>query len=247
MPQQQNTTRPNQRREKKSETIEVRVSHSEKQAFMEVCEAEGTTASSSIRSYIDRVLNPTTNKDHLDRWFAGSQVLLLLVLIFLVARAFLAPKTVEQALPVDPFIMFLDQNKDGVVSADDRELIDPTERQSFDLLMGLGDTDGDGTLSGAEVAGLMRLVVQFRGPLSGVDADVNLSNVLRITTASEQVFVLPQSISEGEIDAMIRDKGLHATLSAAELDRLKRIITALHGAIVPGEVAASESPQETQE
>lgn len=53
-------------REKKSETLEVRLPHSQKRAFMDACEAEGTTASEEVRGFIGRFLDerasqPTRN------------------------------------------------------------------------------------------------------------------------------------------------------------------------------------------
>lgn len=44
------------RREKKSETLEVRIPHSKKKAFMAACEGEGITASHAIRTFIDAYL-----------------------------------------------------------------------------------------------------------------------------------------------------------------------------------------------
>ncbi len=44
------------RREKKSETLEVRMPHSKKQAFKAACEAEGITVSHAVRSFIDAYL-----------------------------------------------------------------------------------------------------------------------------------------------------------------------------------------------
>ena len=44
------------RPEKKSETLEVRLPHSKKEAFMEACEREGITASHAVRTFIDAYL-----------------------------------------------------------------------------------------------------------------------------------------------------------------------------------------------
>ncbi len=44
------------RREKKSETLEVRLPHSKKAAFKAACEAEGITVSHAVRSFIDAYL-----------------------------------------------------------------------------------------------------------------------------------------------------------------------------------------------
>lgn len=44
------------RREKKSETLEVRLPHSKKEAFKAACEEEGITASHAVRTFIDAYL-----------------------------------------------------------------------------------------------------------------------------------------------------------------------------------------------
>lgn len=44
------------RTEKKSETLEVRLPHSKKEAFKAACEAEGITASHAVRTFIDAYL-----------------------------------------------------------------------------------------------------------------------------------------------------------------------------------------------
>ena len=43
-------------REKKSETLEVRLPHSKKEAFKAACEKEGITASHAVRTFIDAYL-----------------------------------------------------------------------------------------------------------------------------------------------------------------------------------------------
>ena len=45
-----------QHREKKSETLEVRLPHSKKEAFKAACEEEGITASHAVRAFIDAYL-----------------------------------------------------------------------------------------------------------------------------------------------------------------------------------------------
>ena len=49
-----------QRPLKKSETVEIRLPHATKTAFMEKCRAEGRTASDAIRRFIDRELDRST-------------------------------------------------------------------------------------------------------------------------------------------------------------------------------------------
>jgi len=49
-------TEPSQRREKKSETLEVRLPHETKQAFLSACREDGTTASEVVRGSIQEYL-----------------------------------------------------------------------------------------------------------------------------------------------------------------------------------------------
>lgn len=44
------------RREKKSESLEVRLSHNQKKDFMEICKERGTTASDAVRGFISGVI-----------------------------------------------------------------------------------------------------------------------------------------------------------------------------------------------
>lgn len=46
----------NRRKEKKSETLEVRLPHSKKKAFQDACAEEGITASHAVRTFIDSYL-----------------------------------------------------------------------------------------------------------------------------------------------------------------------------------------------
>ena len=48
--------RAERRAEKKSETLEVRLPHSKKEAFKAACEEEGITASHAVRTFIDAYL-----------------------------------------------------------------------------------------------------------------------------------------------------------------------------------------------
>ncbi len=55
MPEKTNTEKP-KRKQKKSETLEVRLDHQTKQDFIETCRENDTTASEVVRSSIDRYL-----------------------------------------------------------------------------------------------------------------------------------------------------------------------------------------------
>lgn len=50
------------RQPKKSETLEIRLSHDAKQAFMACCRAEGLSASETLRRFIEQSLAPATER-----------------------------------------------------------------------------------------------------------------------------------------------------------------------------------------
>lgn len=52
---------------KKSETLEIRLSHDAKQAFMACCRAEGLSASEALRRCIEQSLAPSTARRRLQR------------------------------------------------------------------------------------------------------------------------------------------------------------------------------------
>lgn len=136
------------RREKKSETLEVRIPHETKQAFLTACREDGTTASevvrTSVQTYLDERERPTLQQA---RTPAMNSVLRLVTNLpqpvrhytprvvagGIVAASLVALATMPSAAAPDFASQFrmLDKNGDGVISSD--EFLGPKN----------GDKDGD--------------------------------------------------------------------------------------------------------
>ena len=119
--------RTQKRAEKKSETLEVRLPHSKKEAFKAACEEEGITASHAVRTFIDAYLKRSRRvklkriaEDITMKLFrnpikaAGIAGTGLIAAILFSA----SPSAAED----DPFA-YLDQNGDGFISAEDSEFV----------------------------------------------------------------------------------------------------------------------------
>jgi hypothetical protein len=110
---------------KKSETLEIRLPHPTKQAFMARCRADGRSASEALRGFIEREIEaPARRPANALRWVAGAA-------LALAAGAAAVPSL---AHPAGDF-QRLDRNDDGRITAAE--------------LLTL-DTDGDGQVSAAE-------------------------------------------------------------------------------------------------
>lgn len=102
---------------KKTETLEIRLSHEEKQAFMAHCRTEGLTASESVRGFItSRVSRPLKRKTGL-----GWTVVAALgagLAVGAVAAPSLAQSASRAVHATDEQAAFarLDRNGDGVIS-----------------------------------------------------------------------------------------------------------------------------------
>jgi hypothetical protein len=125
---------------KKSETIEVRIPHPTKSAFMEKARAEGRGASEIVREQIDLYLRDTppapTLRSRLPQHLRGLGLLFAGAASALALSLFASPAS---ALP-DPKAAFaiLDIDGDGLLS--------PAEFARLDSFRRL-DTDGNGLLS----------------------------------------------------------------------------------------------------
>lgn len=106
------TTRP----PKKSESLEIRIPHEAKQAFMARCQREGRSASEALRSYIDREIAPPAPKR--GRLVAGA---LIAAAVGAVALPSLARQPATDAAELLRRAAFaqLDANRDGVLSLDE--------------------------------------------------------------------------------------------------------------------------------
>ena len=139
-------TRP----EKKSETLEVRLPHSKKEAFKAACEAEGITASHAIRTFIDAYLKQSRRAKL--KQIAEDITMKLMRHKLKTAGIFgagLAGAVLLAASPsvadTDAFTL-LDKNSDGVLTVED------IQSASGEMLTSLSDVDanGDGKITRSE-------------------------------------------------------------------------------------------------
>lgn len=114
---------------KKSETLEIRLPHPTKQAFMARCREEGVSASEALRGFIERRLETRGGRPATRRWpliVAGG-------LLAAVMAAAAAPSLARTGAPGD--FARLDADRDGRVTAAELARL---------------DADGDGAVSLAE-------------------------------------------------------------------------------------------------
>lgn len=96
---------------KKSETLEIRLPHAAKTAFMARCRAEGLTASEAVRRFIEgRTAAP-------DRSFRVKAAAALMAGLAIGAVA--APSIARSATDDHAAFARLDRNGDGVISLDE--------------------------------------------------------------------------------------------------------------------------------
>ena len=99
---------------KKSETIEVRLSHEAKTAFMERCRHEQLTASEAIRLFIDDQLTPQPKLRR--RRGAGWRIAAAGIAGAVLGVGAAAPAFAWAAQDTRPVFDQLDRNHDGVLS-----------------------------------------------------------------------------------------------------------------------------------
>ena len=102
---------------KKSETVEIRLPHATKTAFMARCRAEGRTASDAIRRFIDAELSQTPSTQRSPR--LGWRPLLAAAVAGLALGAVAAPSLAQSSPPTRAAFDRMDRNHDGIVSFDE--------------------------------------------------------------------------------------------------------------------------------
>ncbi|TFW15340.1 hypothetical protein EGY25_00075 [Brevundimonas intermedia] len=110
---------------KKSETVEIRLPHATKTAFMARCRAEGRTASDAIRRFIDAELSQTSSTRRSPRLAPrlaprlSWRPLLAAAVAGLALGAVAAPSLAQSSPPSRAAFDRMDRNHDGVVSFDE--------------------------------------------------------------------------------------------------------------------------------
>jgi hypothetical protein len=107
------------RKLKKSESLEIRIPHPTKEAFMARCRDEGRSASETLRAFIEGRLEPAAPRSFLER--RGRQ----LAVGALIAAAMGAVALPSIARPgPEPSFRQLDLNADGRITRDELARID---------------------------------------------------------------------------------------------------------------------------
>ncbi|MBN9464546.1 hypothetical protein [Brevundimonas sp.] len=103
-----------QRAPKKSETVEIRLSHPVKTAFMDRCRAEGRTASDAIRQFIEAELAGGFRPRA--KTLSGWRALVVAAVAGLALGAVAAPSLAQSNAGGAERFDRLDRNHDGVLS-----------------------------------------------------------------------------------------------------------------------------------
>jgi hypothetical protein len=178
------------REEKKSESLEVRLSYSQKIAFMEACRKEGLTASEALRAGIEGFLDEHDRQSQ--RQFQMKDVVTLmkrnLRKSLATAGAVAASSAMLLAMPSaasDEAFERLDRNSDGVLTAGE---ISANDSAVFEIL----DTNDDGQISADEF--------NSEAVVTGVNDNVFISDEgeeVRVITVNRTEL---GSLEDGEIE-----------------------------------------------
>ena len=202
------------RTEKKSETIEVRVSYSEKLAFMEACKQAGTTASHAIRDYIGEFLNPGSERPLHRSPFAVvgviSALLILLFVVFIGQRTPVPPSTTQRVFN------HFDRDGDGFLTQADSEGASLQTGDTVLWLMKTADKNADSRVDISELGALTEIMVE-----------VQASNEGARKSGQERILVVPPDLTPAEQRAFLEQSGAGEHLSAEERTRLLRILNAI--------------------
>lgn len=98
---------------KKTETVEIRLAHDIKAAFMARCQAQGRTASEAIRRFIETELTPAGSRT---TGLTGWHGLLAAAVAGLALGAVAAPSLAQSTGPGRAAFDRLDRNQDGVLT-----------------------------------------------------------------------------------------------------------------------------------
>ncbi|WND01900.1 hypothetical protein QGN29_10085 [Temperatibacter marinus] len=205
------------RPEKKSETIEVRVSHSEKSAFMEASKKAGITASESIRTHISHSLDEKKmNRRKRLPFFLCLSGLTALLLAYYLYRLPVNDKPLSNAQKV---FTYFDQNKDGLLSIKDLKNIPAEENQALSWLINAADANQDGLLSPTEFTGYSTILIELNQSKAHSD--------YAPSTRKEKVIIIPPHLSPEERKAFLEKYSKDAALKAETLEKLQKLLNAI--------------------
>jgi len=204
---------PTKRPEKKSETIEVRVSYTEKLAFMEACRQAGTTASHAIRDYIGEFLNPAGTKP------VKSSMMILAgftaLVGFAVTIAYFAQQSADPVTTGERVMRYFDHDGDGLLTTADAE--NAANKGTVEWLLATSDKNGDGSIDVAEVNTLTDVLIELRSTHpAGKPAE-----------GQEKVIIVPPGLTPSERRAFLEKNGLSSAISAEDQARVQRLIDAI--------------------
>ena len=212
-------TQPNKKPEKKSETIEVRVSYTEKLAFMEACKQAGTTASHAIRGYISDVLSPATGHSISKRNMA---IIGLFTCLIGASVAMISLSQKDTVLTTgDRVVRYFDQNTNGFIDTADIKVSDPTSAQTINWLIATADTNDDNRIDGNEIQALANITVKLRGKHSQESGGMPHSRT------GESVVIIPPSLSADERKTYLKNANFQKHLSVDDHVRILKLIDIL--------------------
>lgn len=192
------------REEKKSETLEVRLPHSQKAEFMALASQKGETASGLIRTFIDDYIAEArlTEKPNPVQEFAMTVLHNRIKSAALAASAALSVFVVT-ALPSsadESAFDKLDANKDGVLTRG--EIASGYDAKVIKLL----DTDGSNSVSRAELEGNAKVKLIHREHKNGNEGAEKQVEVRKVTIhkageGESREYVIKKALSDAMPDA----------------------------------------------
>ena len=222
---QPSETRPKAKAEKKSETIEVRVSYTEKLAFMEACRQAGTTASHAIRDYIGDVLSPGGGKNTNTRLVAVAG--LTAVIGLALAAAYFSLR--DQAPPTtgERVVRYFDGNADGLLTSADAN--NAANAETVNWLLATADQNGDDRVGAEEINALADVVIELRSSQPAGNEMGGHSG------SDEKIIIIPPNLTPSERQALLDQSATGVPLSAEDQARLERLLDALRASSAKAE------------
>lgn len=221
------------RTEKKSETLEVRLPHSKKEAFKAACEEEGITASHAVRTFIDAYLKRSARvklkqiTEDITMKLFRNPLKTAGVTSAGIAAAILF--SASPSMAEDDVFTQLDKNADGFLTADETDLLEPRPAQPLPKALAdagvtagsrvdytKADANKDGKFSREEFATLNSVSFEFDGIVNGQTLPPTEDGKSRQIT-----FVGPKT-ANGETPLELDEDRLREALKSGEVTWVSR-------------------------